>query len=76
MKITHGKFIIEFDYSPSEPETEWYPGREEEIEILSVFMGDVDLLDELPSYVYDPLKDWAEDRAWEYIKNDFVGYGD
>lgn len=76
MKITHGKFTIEFDYSPSEPESEWYPGREEEIEVLSVFMNDVDLLDELPYMVCDRLIAWAEDKVWDHIKDNIVGHGD
>lgn len=76
MKITHGKFTIEFDYSPSEQESEWYPGREEEVEVLSVMIGEFDLLDELPYCAYESLRDWAEEKAWDHIRDDIVGFGD
>ena len=49
MKTTYstdgGNLVIEFDYQPEERATDVYPGCEESADVLSVWAGDIDVLE-------------------------------
>lgn len=66
---------IKFDYQPYEapdrgPEA-MYPGCEEEVDIIQVMIGDVDVTEWMAG---GDLEDWFYDAVYEYRKNQYDQY--
>jgi hypothetical protein len=42
--IDNGELVVSFDYQPKEGATRYYPGCDEDVDIFSVTVGDVEIL--------------------------------
>lgn len=55
---------VEFEFQPQEPQTQWYPGCHEAIQIESAKVDS----QEIPDWVYNCISNQIIDDAWDFIK--------
>ena len=65
-----GDLVIEFDYSPAEPQTSNEPGCDESVDVVSVWAGPFDILE----WISDAALEAFEERALVWMKEQRDGY--
>ena len=58
---------VEFDYQPKENRTLTYPGCEASLEITSVMLGDIELVNQLT----EEQLDYIEESCWDEVERKY-----
>jgi hypothetical protein len=64
-----GDLVIEFDYSPAEPQTRNEPSCDEDVDIVSVWAGEIDILEWISDTTLEAFKErailWMQEQREE-----------